>query len=97
MVCVERFEVYLMRSAQLKDKSGECLLEVTEEAVQLLDINNPRRVELSWPLAFIRRYSVERGMFSLEAGRLMLLLYSILYIIRLVYGLLIVVVVVVVV
>jgi len=57
-----------MRSAQLKS-SGDCLLKVTEDAVQLLDIANPRRVQLSWPLGFIRRYSVERGMFSLEAGR----------------------------
>jgi len=67
-VCVELFEVYLMKSPQL-ESSGECLLQVTEDSVQLVDINNRRRVQLTWPLDFIRRYSVERGMFSLEAGR----------------------------
>lgn len=64
----EMFEVYLMRSPQLQS-SGECLLRVTDDCVQILDIDNPQRVQLSWPLGFIRRYSVERGMFSLEAGR----------------------------
>ena len=70
LVCVsaEMFEVYLMPSANLKS-SGECLLQVTADSVQLLDIENPRRVQLSWPLRGIRRYNVERGMFSLEAGR----------------------------
>jgi len=67
-VFVETFEVYLMPSANLKS-SGDCLLQVTADSVQLLDIDNPRRVQLSWPLRAIRRYNVERGMFSLEAGR----------------------------
>jgi len=62
------FEVYLMPSSNLKS-SGDCLLQVTADSVQLLDIDNPRRVQLSWPLRAIRRYNVERGMFSLEAGR----------------------------
>ena len=72
-LCVnaEMFEVYLMRSPQLQS-SGECLLRVTDDCVQILDIDNPQRVQLSWPLGFIRRYSVERGMFSLEAGRFVL-------------------------
>jgi len=65
---VDTFEVYLMKSANLKS-SGECLLKVTDESIQLLDIDNPRRVQLSWPLSGIRRYTVERGMFSIEAGR----------------------------
>jgi len=65
------FEVYLMQSANLKS-SGECLLQVTADSVQLLDIEDPRRVQLSWPLSAIRRYNVERGMFRLEAGRLSL-------------------------
>jgi len=67
-VCVEMFEVYLMKSPKLPS-SGECLLQVTAESVELLDIDNPQRVQLSWPLSAIRRYNVERGMFSLEAGR----------------------------
>ena len=62
------FEVYLMQSPKLKS-SGECLLRVTSDSIELLDIQNPSRVQLSWPLNGIRRYSVERGMFSLEAGR----------------------------
>jgi len=62
------FEVYLMQSAKLPS-SGECLLQVTADSVQLLDIDDPQRVQLSWPLGAIRRYTVERGMFSLEAGR----------------------------
>jgi len=57
-----------MQSANLAS-SGECLLQVTADSVQLLDIDDPRRVQLSWQLSAIRRYSVERGMFSLEAGR----------------------------
>jgi len=66
--CVEVFEVYLMQSSNLKS-SGECLLQVTADSIQLLDIENPQRVQLTWPLSAIRRYTVERGMFSLEAGR----------------------------
>ena len=66
--CIDTFEVYLMQSANLQS-SGECLLQVTADSIQLLDIDDPRRVQLSWPLNTIRRYSVERGMFSLEAGR----------------------------
>lgn len=64
----DMFEVYLMQSAKLPS-SGECLLQVTADSVQLLDIDDPQRVQLSWPLGAIRRYTVERGMFSLEAGR----------------------------
>ena len=62
------FEVYLMKSSQLPTY-GECLLQVEHDCVRLLDIDDPRRVHLSWALSSVRRYSIEHAMFVLEVGR----------------------------
>jgi hypothetical protein len=64
----EMFEVYLMKSSRLP-MYGECLLQVEKDSVRLLDIDDPRRVQLTWMLNSIRRYSIERGMFVIEVGR----------------------------
>jgi len=62
------FEVYLLKSSAL-DASGECLLQVRADSICLLDIDNPQRVQLTWPLSSIRNYGMERGMFRIETGR----------------------------
>jgi hypothetical protein len=66
--CADMFEVYMMKSSAL-NASGECILQVTQDSINLLDIENPQRIQLSWPLSSIRRYSVERGIFIIESGR----------------------------
>jgi len=57
----------LMKHAKLS-VNGDCTLFVTTDCVQLLDKGSKREL-VSWPFSGLRRYGVERNMFSLEAGR----------------------------
>lgn len=68
MMFSDTFTVHLMTNAKL-DFRGECTMQVTSDAVRILDARNSRRELVAWPLQNIRRYGVERSMFTLEAGR----------------------------
>lgn len=68
MFLVDMFTVYLMANAKL-DARGECTMQVTQDSIRLFDPRDNRRELVSWPLKNLRRYGVERNMFTLEAGR----------------------------
>lgn len=64
----DMFTVYLMANAKL-DARGDCTMQITQDSVRLFDPRDNRRELASWPLKGLRRYGVERNMFTLEAGR----------------------------
>lgn len=64
----DKFSVYLMANAKL-DARGDCTMQITPDAVRLFDRHDARRELANWPLKYLRRYGVERSMFTLEAGR----------------------------
>src|SRR6218665_3814945 len=68
MFLVDMFTVYLMANAKL-DARGDCTMQITQDSVRLFDPRDNRRELASWPLKGLRRYGVERNMFTLEAGR----------------------------
>lgn len=61
------YKVYAMKNAKL-NFSGDCYLFVSDDAVKLLDLHS-RREMVSWLFSSLRRYGVERNMFTLESGR----------------------------
>jgi hypothetical protein len=62
----ETFPVYLMKNPKLATH-GDCTMQITPEDIRLLDHRNNEIVH--WPLNKLRRYGVERTMFTIEAGR----------------------------
>ena len=67
LICSDSYKVYLMKQANLSTH-GECMLSVASDKVRLLDCSSQREL-VSWPFKALRRYGVERNMFTLEAGR----------------------------
>jgi len=67
MCVTDTFKVYLMKHVSVK-ASGEVTLFVASDKVRLLDVHSQREL-VAWNFTHLRRYGVERGMFTLESGR----------------------------
>lgn len=64
----ELFNVYLLQSPNLSIY-GECLLQVTEENIYVLDNSNTAKRLVTWPLNALRRYGSDANKFTFESGR----------------------------
>ncbi|ESO04972.1 hypothetical protein HELRODRAFT_78097 [Helobdella robusta] len=70
-VCVniyspDSFNVYLTKHPKLPTH-GECTMEITDTEIRLL--NHRDQEIVFWPINKLRKYGVERNMFTIEAGR----------------------------
>ena len=48
---------------------GECLLQITNESLRVLDLSSEQRELISWPLGSIRKYNKDPNKFTIETGR----------------------------
>ncbi|KAJ7999430.1 hypothetical protein DPEC_G00194350 [Dallia pectoralis] len=64
----EQFHVFLKPSSCM-DFYGECLLQISPDALWLWDPRTPGLKITSWPLRSLRRYGRGRTWFTFEAGR----------------------------
>jgi len=65
----ELFNVHLQRTPLLQF-SGECLLQVTQTELSLIDARHPHDVIANWPLCTIRQYGrPTNDNFTFVAGR----------------------------
>jgi docking protein 4/5/6 len=62
------FNVYLLPNLSLSI-NGECLLQCTTETLYLLDVEDPKRRIIGWPLNTLRRYGRDHTKFTFECGR----------------------------
>lgn len=64
----DTFNVFLLQTP-LMNFYGECLLQITSDSIYLLDVDNPDRCLMVWPLPSLRRYSRDETKFLFESGR----------------------------
>lgn len=62
------FNVYLLPNLSLS-MHGECLLQCTTETLYLLDVEDPKKRIIGWPLNTLRRYGRDNTKFTFECGR----------------------------
>lgn len=62
------FNVFLLQMPLLS-VYGECLLQITSDSIYLLDVDNPNKRLVVWPLPCLRRYSRDETKFIFESGR----------------------------